>query len=152
MKFIKAIGKSFQNLDFNNTKKGVVHMDIWYDNMAVTNEKEITIFDFDFCGNGAQILDLGYFCKQLFHIEADKKEYERKMKYFLEGYQSIRLLSDDELKLIPQAGLAVYVFYLGVQAQRFDWSNIFLSENYLKMFYVARLKSWIEYNNIEITT
>ena len=152
MEFIKEIGGFFQKTDFENIQKGVVHMDIWYDNMAVTNEKEITIFDFDFCGNGAQILDVGYFCKQLFHIEPDKKEYELKMKHFLEGYQSIRLLSDNELKLIPKAGLAVFVFYLGVQAQRFDWSNIFLSENYLKMFYVGRLKSWIEYNNIEKTT
>lgn len=152
MEFIKEIGKFFQKTDFENTQKGVVHMDIWYDNMAVTNEKEITFYDFDFCGNGIQILDVGYFCKHLFHIETDKKEYELKMKHFLEGYQSIRLLSDNELKLIPKAGLAVFVFYLGIQAQRFDWSNIFLSENYLKMFYVGRLKSWIEYNNIEKIT
>ncbi|MBA6316952.1 phosphotransferase [Cellulophaga baltica] len=152
MEFIKEIGKFFQKTDFENAQKGVVHMDIWYDNMAVTDEKEITFYDFDFCGNGIQILDVGYFCKHLFHIETDKKEYELKMKHFLEGYQSIRLLSDNELKLIPKAGLAVFVFYLGIQAQRFDWSNIFLSENYLKMFYVGRLKSWIEYNNIEKIT
>lgn len=152
MEFIKEIGQFFQKTDFENTKNGIVHMDIWYDNMAVTNEKEITFYDFDFCGNGALILDVGYFCKQLFHIETDKKEYEIKKKYFLEGYQSMRLISANELKWIPKAGLAVFVFYLGVQAQRFDWSNIFLSENYLKMFYVGRLKSWIEYNNIEKTT
>ncbi|MBJ6367029.1 phosphotransferase [Snuella sedimenti] len=149
MEFIKEIRELFQNTDFETIPNGVVHMDIWYDNMAITHDKEITIFDFDFCGNGAQILDLGYFCKQLFHIESDKKEYELKIKYFLDGYQSIRALSNSELKLIPKAGLAVFVFYLGVQAQRFDWSNIFLSENYLKMFYLERLKSWIEYNNIE---
>lgn len=152
MEFIKEIGHFFKKTDFENSRNGVVHMDIWYDNMAVTNEKEITFYDFDFCGNGIQILDVGYFCKQLFHIETDKKEYELKMKHFLEGYQSIRQLSDNELKLIPKAGLAVFIFYLGIQAQRFDWSNIFLSENYLKMFYIGRLKSWIEYNNIEKIT
>lgn len=152
MEFIEEIGQFFKKTDFENSRNGVVHMDIWYDNMAVTNEKEITFYDFDFCGNGIQILDVGYFCKQLFHIETDKKEYELKMKHFLEGYQSIRQLSDNELKLIPKAGLAVFVFYLGIQAQRFDWSNIFLSQNYLKMFYVGRLKSWIEYNNIEKIT
>lgn len=152
MEFIKNIGDFFYKTDFENIQNGIVHMDIWYDNMAVTNEKEITFYDFDFCGNGAQILDVGYFCKHLFHIETDKKEYEIKMKYFLDGYQSIRLISNNELKLIPKAGLAVFVFYLGVQAQRFDWSNIFLSENYLKMFYIGRLKSWIEYNNIEKIT
>jgi Ser/Thr protein kinase RdoA (MazF antagonist) len=148
MEFIKEIGEIFQKSDFENTRNGVVHMDIWYDNMAVTDENDITLFDFDFCGNGAQILDVGYFCKHLFHIETDKEEYELKMNRFLKGYQSVRPLSSHELKLIPKAGLAVYVFYLGIQEQRFDWSNIFLTENYLKMVYEARLKSWIAYTNI----
>lgn len=152
MKFIKNIGNLFEATDFKNTSQGVVHLDIWYDNMAITNEKEITIFDFDFCGNGPQILDVGYFCKQLFHIETDKTTYEVKKKSFLEGYQSVRALSIAEVDFIPKAGLAVFVFYLGVQAQRFDWSNIFLSENYLKMFYIPRLQSWMDYNNLHKIT
>ena len=145
MEFIKEIGASFQNSDFDNIPNGVVHLDIWYDNMAVKNEKEITIFDFDFCGNGSQILDVGYFFKQLFFIESDKEQYELKVQSFLNGYQKIRPLSDKELRLIPKAGASIFVFYLGVQAQRFDWSNIFLTENYLKMF-VDRIKSWLDYN------
>ncbi|WP_419213565.1 phosphotransferase [Maribacter sp. X9] len=147
MEFIKEIGNSIQNTDFKNSAKGIVHMDIWYDNMAITNDREITLFDFDFCGNGWHVLDIGYFCNQLFHIETDKKEYELKTQGFLAGYQSIRPLSGEQLRLIPKAGLSVFLFYLGVQAQRFDWSNIFLSENYLKM-YVGKLKSWIEYYHI----
>ena len=60
------------------------------------------------------------------------------------GYRKYRSLSEKELELIPKAGASVFIFYLGVQAQRFDWSNIFLTENYLKMF-VGRIKSWLEY-------
>ena len=148
MEFIKAIETSYQDSHFEHTKQGVVHMDIWYDNMSIANKTDITIFDFDFCGNGSQILDVGYFCKQLFYIEADKNEYEIKKESFLKGYESITKLSEKELKLIPMAGLVVFVFYLGVQAQRWDWSNIFLSENYLKMF-VGRFKSWAKYYQIE---
>jgi len=144
MEFIKQIGESFQNSDFDHIHNGVVHMDIWYDNMAVKNEKKITIFDFDFCGNGWQILDVAYFCKQLFFIESDKKQYELKVQSFLNGYQKIRKFSNKELQLIPKAGVSVFVFYLGVQAKRFDWSNIFLTENYLKMF-IGKIKSWMDY-------
>lgn len=144
MKFIKEIRNTFVNSDFDNIQSGLVHLDIWYDNMAITKENEITVFDFDFCGNGWQILDIGYFCKQLFFIESDKKQYELKVQNFLKGYQKIKELSDKELKLIPKAGASVFVFYLGIQAQRFDWSNVFLSENYLKMF-IGRIKSWNEY-------
>jgi Ser/Thr protein kinase RdoA (MazF antagonist) len=92
------------------------------------------------------IFDIAYFCKQLFHIEANKDDYELKVESFLNGYQNIRTLSEEEIKIIPDAGAAIWIFYLGVQSQRFDWSNIFLTENYLKMF-IGRMKSWIEYND-----
>ena len=148
MKFLKEIGKKIsKKIDESNlleNKNGIVHLDIWYDNLSVNNENEITIFDFDNCGNGLLILDVGYFCKQLFFIEFDKNEYELKTKSFLNGYQKIRNLSENEIELIPEVGASIFVFYLGVQAQRFDWSNIFLTENYLKMF-VGRIRNWIDY-------
>lgn len=148
MKYIKQItskiSKNFEESNLPENQKGIVHLDIWYDNLSVNKEDEITIFDFDNCGNGLLILDVGYFCKQLFFIESDKNEYEMKVESFLNGYRKERNLSEKELKLIPEAGASIFVFYLGIQAQRFDWSNIFLTENYLKMF-VGRIKNWIDY-------
>ena len=143
----KTIIKSFSDVDLPSIKKGIVHLDIWYDNMNITDADKITLFDFDFCGNGWLILDVAYFCKQLFHIETDKNTYELKVKRFLEGYQTTRKLSDSELKLIPLAGAAIWMFYLGIQSQRFDWSNVFLTENFLKM-YVGSMKSWMTYHNL----
>lgn len=148
MKYIKSISpviaKKFDESEVLENQNGIVHLDIWYDNLSVNGENDITIFDFDNCGNGPLILDVGYFCKQLFFIEADKDQYESKVQSFLNGYQEIRALSDRELKLIPEAGAAIFIFYLGVQAKRFDWSNIFFTENYLKMF-VGRIKNWTDY-------
>ncbi|ESU27145.1 phosphotransferase enzyme family protein [Flavobacterium limnosediminis JC2902] len=152
MKFLKEIGekisKTFQESNLTDNQKGIVHLDIWYDNFSINAENEITIFDFDNCGNGLLILDVGYFCKQLFFIEQDKNQYEVKVKSFLEGYKEFRELSDKEVNLIPETGASIFIFYLGVQAQRFDWSNIFLTENYLKMF-VGRIKDWVDYYEIE---
>lgn len=148
MKYLKQISSQIENrfyqTDFSEDQKGVVHLDIWYDNLSVNKENEIIIFDFDNCGNGPFILDVGYFCKQLFFIEADKSIYEDKVDRFLNGYRKERNLSEKEISLIPAAGAAIFIFYLGVQAQRFDWSNIFLTENYLKMF-VGRIKNWLDY-------
>ncbi|WP_339837332.1 phosphotransferase [uncultured Flavobacterium sp.] len=139
-----SISETFTATKFSATQKGIVHLDIWYDNLSVTNANEITLFDFDNCGNGALILDVGYFCKQLFFIETDKDIYESKVASFLNGYQKERPLSDAEIQLIPEAGASIFIHYLGVQAQRFDWSNIFLTENYLNMF-VGRIKAWLDY-------
>jgi Ser/Thr protein kinase RdoA (MazF antagonist)/GrpB-like predicted nucleotidyltransferase (UPF0157 family) len=124
---------------------GAVHLDLWYDNMAITPKDEITLFDFDFCGNGPAILDVAYFCKQLFHIEADPQQYETKIAHFLNGYTRVRDISAAEQRLLPAAGAAVWLFYLGVQVRRFDWSNIFLSVNYLKM-YVGKMQAWLTYH------
>ena len=148
LKFVKAQGEqvtnTFKDIVLDDIPKGIIHLDIWYDNMSITDNREITIFDFDFCGNGYLVLDVAYFCMQLFHIETDKEAYELKVKEFLKGYQKQRALTKQELDLIPTAGKAIWLFYLGVQAQRFDWSNIFLSENYLKM-YLGRLKNWTSF-------
>lgn len=148
MKYIKQISskiaKSFEENCWLENQRGIVHLDIWYDNLSVNKHDEITLFDFDNCGNGFLILDVGYFCKQLFFIESDKNVYEMKVKSFLDGYKKERGLSEEELKLIPEAGASIFIFYLGLQAQRFDWSNIFLTENYIKMF-VGRIKNWIDY-------
>lgn len=130
---------------------GAVHLDFWYDNMAITDQDEITVFDFDFCGNGPAVLDVAYFCLQLFNIEADKQQYEDKAAHFLAGYERVRTLSVEERQLVPAAGAAVWLFYLGVQVQRFDWTNFFLSANYLKA-YVGMMRAWLAYHGWPVPT
>lgn len=151
MQYLKTVcntlKRSFESIDYSKVSTGIIHLDIWCDNMSITKDNQITLFDFDFCGNGPLVLDVAYFCKQLFHIENDKNEYEIKKTAFLKGYQSVRELSNKEIDLIPEAAAAIWIFYLGIQSQRFDWSNVFLTENYLKLMYVARLKSWMEYHS-----
>lgn len=151
MKMIKNSEAILSNKFSNPTlRTGVVHLDIWYDNMNIQEDGTVTLFDFDNIGNGCLILDIGYYCMQMYYIETDKTEYEKKKSAFIEGYRSITPVSDEELELVPYAGLAIWIYYLGVQAQRFDnFANIFLSENYVKM-YIGRVKDWLKYHNIEI--
>ena len=52
MQYIKALYESFDSADFAKLNSGAVHMDIWYDNMAISANGKATIFDFDFCGTG----------------------------------------------------------------------------------------------------
>src|SRR5690606_6816512 len=113
MKYLKQMGmeitKTF-NDNLSSFRQGVVHLDLWYDNMSVNEENEITIFDFDCCGNGPLILDVAYFCKQLFFIETDKEIYESKVESFLDGYQSVKRISKSELNVIPEAGASIFAF------------------------------------------
>ena len=155
MQFLQNAKKSltllFDEVDIHTIRTGIVHLDMWYDNMNIQDEATITLFDFDFCGNGWLLLDIAYFVMQLLNTEPDKEIYKAKLQSFYNGYQEVTPISDEEKRLLPYAGLAIWIFYLGVQCQRFNnWSNIFLTENYLK-HYISMVKNWMQFNDIEFS-
>ena len=128
-------------------RNGAVHLDIWFDNLNVNSNGEITIFDFDFCGNGWLCLDIAYYLMQLQVIEINEERYIAKLQSFLKGYESVTTINNEERKLLHTLGLSLYFFYLGVQCQRFEnWSNVFLNETYLKRYIDARVKKYAEYS------
>lgn len=148
MNFMKSaqsyLLEEFENADTSQIRQGVVHLDIWFDNLNITNDNKVTIFDFDLCGNGWLCLDIAYYILQLHNIEKyEAKEYQSKVDSFIKGYESVTPISAEEKRLIPMLGVSLYFFYLGVQCQRYDnWSNSFLSENYLKRFINGLVKKY----------
>ena len=143
----QQINQLFEQINKDRIKTGIIHLDIWNDNMHIA-DTGITVFDFDFCGNGYLVLDVAYFMTQLFHAEPNKEIYETKVTTFLKSYESIRLISEEEKAFLPHAGIAIWMFYLGVQSRRFDnWSNIFLTEMHLKRF-VGMIQQWADYYKV----
>jgi len=152
MKFVKGVTdllrSEYRNADIAQLPVGAVHMDIWFDNMHLDGN-EITLFDFDFCGNGWLVHDVAYFIYQLCFTNPVETDYIAKRDAFLEGYESVRPLSTEEKRMIPYAALGVIVFFLGIQCNRFDtWSNIFLNEEHLKRFTMT-MKKWMTVNGID---
>lgn len=140
---------AFAHIDDSNVRRGIVHLDIWFDNLTITPDGTVTLFDFDFCGNGFLCLDIAYYILQIHSTEPDENEFLTKKDSFMNGYESVTKLSDEEKKLLPMLGEAVYFFYIGVQCERFDnYSSIFLNELYLKRFINLRLKRWFDYNKL----
>lgn len=139
----------FSKIDNKEVRTGIVHFDIWFDNLNITNENTVTIFDFDFCGNGLLCLDIAYYILQVNSIEREETECKLKVESFLKGYNSITKIANEEMRIIPMLGVSLYFFYLGVQCQRFDnWSNSFLSENYLKRFINGLVKRYFDLNKL----
>lgn len=136
--------KEFANIDYTQLRKGIIHLDIWFDNLNITEEEKITLFDFDFCGNGWLCLDIAYYILQLHNIERDPTINQEKLDSFLQGYESITSISAEEKRILPMLGVSLYYFYLGgVQCERFDnWSNTFLSETYLKRYIVGNIQRY----------
>lgn len=141
---------TFAGLENEKIPSGAVHLDIWFDNMHITEVGEITFFDFDFCGTGYQCLDIAYFLYQLLSTHSTGDDYQLKSEAFLRGYNSIRPITAAETKLIPDLGLAILLFYIGVQCRTFDtWSNIFLNEDHLKRM-TTNMKRWMEFHKMKV--
>lgn len=140
-----------RNTDNPKIRFGAVHTDLWFDNMHFFGEEEVTIFDFDFCGNGMLCQDLGYYIMQLYNLEKDETQFNLKLESFLKGYESISSFSEEEKRILPYISTAIYFFFLGIQCQRYEnWSNVFLNEIYLSRFINLIVKKWCDYNKIEI--
>ncbi len=146
----KHLLELLKQVDETQVRKGVIHLDIWFDNLNILDEKNITLFDFDFCGNGWLCYDIGYYILQIYGTETDENEYKLKAESFLKGYESITPLTAEEKRILPILGECIYLFYLGVQCQRFsNWSNTFINEVYLKRFINLRIKRWFDYNHLD---
>lgn len=139
MQYLRGLAEDIATklqLHQSHLRRGVVHFDIWFENFALTDSGSLILFDFDFCGNGRLGLDLAFYVMQVYNCERyDASAYEPKLAAFFDGYTSVLPLPDLEKDLLPQLGLSMFIFYVGVQCQRFEnWSNTFLSEDYLKRF------------------
>ncbi|WP_435355930.1 phosphotransferase [Emticicia sp. SJ17W-69] len=153
MAFMKStqtyLFNEFDKVDINKIRSGAVHLDIWFDNLNIKPNGQITIFDFDFCGNGWLCLDIAYYILQVYSIEKNEAECQSKIDSFLAGYESLTPISDEEKRILPMLGISLYFFYIGIQCQRFDnWSNTFLNELYLKRFINLLVKRYFEMNKL----
>jgi Ser/Thr protein kinase RdoA (MazF antagonist) len=139
----------FEKFNYNELRQGTVHLDIWFDNISIDKAGEVTLFDFDFCGNGWLCYDLAYYILQVNNTEKDEAECKLKTESFLNGYESVTKLSDEEKRILPLLGASLTFFYLGIQFQRFDnWSNTFFNEMYLKRYINMFVKKYFEKNEL----
>ena len=86
--------QQISELDLDNLNYGIVGGDVHGHNQHVTKDNHITMFDFEFCAYGYRVYDIATF--KWSRGSTDIELWHS----FLDGYQSIRKLSDSELKAI----------------------------------------------------
>ncbi len=103
----------FEISDFS---KGYCHFDFLPKNFHFEND-QITLFDFDFMGNGWLVNDIMSFWQHLIldvytrrmSLEDAKNSYA----VFLISYHNIRPFSETELQSVPYLSLGFWLFYMG---------------------------------------
>ncbi|HYD20547.1 MAG TPA: phosphotransferase [Flavipsychrobacter sp.] len=146
----KYLESRYAQVNDDTMRSGAIHLDMWFDNMHVKGESEVTFYDFDFCGNGWLCHDISYFLYQLYNTNQEEGAYQEKFARFLAGYESVIKLTDEEKKFLPFGALGIMLFYISMQCDRYDtWSNIFLNEDHLNRL-TGSLNRWMDFNNIRM--
>ncbi len=97
-----------------DVRAGICHGDPHYENIFIENSLgKITLFDFDFCGHGYLLYDLGSFYRY------ERNSQENKDSFF-EGYEMIRPLNQTEKELLPYFEVLMRIFHLGARAKNAD--------------------------------
>jgi Ser/Thr protein kinase RdoA (MazF antagonist) len=133
--------REMTTVDMAGIRQGAVHLDIWADNLHIDEAGTMTLFDFDFCGNGWLCYDIAFYLLLLHSMETPEVYHIKKTR-FLQGYESVTPISPEEKRLLKTIGASVYFFYLGVQRERF--ATIFFNEEHLRRHVQHRMRRWME--------
>jgi Ser/Thr protein kinase RdoA (MazF antagonist) len=124
---------------------GICHGDLHGNtNVAFTDEGKLTHYDFDICGYGWRAYDIAEFrLAREIHSGHSKDEVEQLWAAFLNGYKSMRNLSDNDISAVPmfvalrQLWLFALCFNEGELIGAADFDNGFIDS---KMDYFRNLE------------
>lgn len=103
---------------------GYCHGDFGGNNGHVSAGGKITLFDFDFCGPGWRVYDVATF------LIGESAEVAAQ---FLDGYQAVRALTEEETQAIPRFQIAQSIWMLGTRASYLDeWGVIRLTDAFVE--------------------
>ena len=112
----KKIHAGMPAIAHENGAFGICTGDINFRNFHINDTNEITLFDFDQCGYGYRAFELGKFMSSMYPLE----EKNSCMEEFLRGYQSIRTLSEAELRAIPYFEIVSIIWVLTIYVDNAD--------------------------------
>lgn len=113
VQFMKKLGhqleQSLREIPLEQLDFGICHGDLHGNtNVSFTEDLVMTHYDFDLCGYGWRAYDIAEFrLAREVRLGHDPDHLERLWGAFIEGYRSIRALSEDDLKAVP--------FFVGIR-------------------------------------
>lgn len=100
---------------------GVIHADMFPDNVFFLNDKFSGIIDFYFACNDMLVYDLAI-CLNAWCFERDNAFNVTKANALIEGYRSIRALTDEELQALPVLARGAAMRFLLTRLH--DWLRV----------------------------
>ncbi len=105
----------------NHLPQGIIHADLFPDNVFFLGDKISGLIDFYFACNDILAYDIAI-CLNAWCFEQDNSFNISKARALLQGYQTIRELDDDELENLPLLARGAALRFLLTRS--YDWLNI----------------------------
>jgi Ser/Thr protein kinase RdoA (MazF antagonist) len=99
-RYVAEIRARLSEFDPGPTGWGIIHGDVYWANLHFDRHGQITVFDFDLCGYGWRGYDLAYYYTRI---------PEAVRAAALQGYQSVRPLSDAEENMLATFGRLAWI-------------------------------------------
>jgi homoserine kinase type II len=114
--------KMVENWEKSHLPQGLIHGDMYYDNILFHEGRILAILDFEQAGIGDYLFDIGIALSGS-ALHQGKIDNEL-VKEFLQGYQSVKKLTTKELELIPSS-IILGLFSISLwRIKRFTIGNI----------------------------
>ena len=111
--FANALSAKIEALDVSNIlQKGFCHGDFHGWNAHIDENKQLTFFDFDCCGQGWRVYDIATF----FWGARIRDIHTKRCSAFLSGYTEVRSLSEAEIAAIPYFVAIRHIWLIGTLA------------------------------------
>jgi Ser/Thr protein kinase RdoA (MazF antagonist) len=147
----KKVKEKLDNLSAKKPQYGICHGDLYSGNLRVDSYNNPILFDFDFCGNGWRAYDISMYAFP-FAMGSDLvklEKREQRKNQFLNGYNKVRSMSDNEIDSIALFIPFRRIFNIGTIYITFlqnTWGDAAVIRNVDDD--ITMLKKWLELNPI----
>lgn len=147
----KKVKEGLTSLSTEKPQYGICHGDLYGGNMRVDADNNPILFDFDFCGNGWRAYDISMYAFPFgmgYDLAKFKKREQRKNQ-FLNGYNRVRTMTENEIKSIALFIPFRRIFNIGTLYISFlpnTWGDSAVIRNVDDE--ILKLKKWLELNPI----
>lgn len=147
----KKVKDKLESLTIEKPQYGICHGDIYGGNIRVDSGNNPILFDFDFCGNGWRAYDISMYAFP-FGMGCDLTKLEKREQrknQFVNGYNKVRTMSENEIKSIELFIPFRRIFNIGTLYISFfpnTWGDSLVIRNVDDD--ILNLKKWLEINPI----
>jgi Ser/Thr protein kinase RdoA (MazF antagonist) len=122
---------------------GICHGDVNISNLHLIDDERWALLDFEYFGYGWRLFDIGNFVNNQLYQLGQTEHGRGILDAFLQGYQSLRPLSQIELDVLPSFVMLRQIWLLGVGAKNLPNIGLGMFEGWLFEKCMPIIRAWM---------